>query len=270
MHGRRRTKARWWLPSLLALLGTGSAVSAAHAAGSWQWRGVVRPAGEVGVDLGLGLGRQPTGPNSSVSGFGMNLEISGGVGRHIEIGLRTGIRLDDDGRYVQGDRYGRAFDTETYGVGYETFANPELRLRGALISGGAVDLGIEGRAYLPFENGTKFGFMFGAPLILRLAILRIDTGVFVPILLYEPKVTVISIPVAVWFQVSSTLWLGPMLGLRVYKSGGPSSEQYPFGFGLGTMLSPMADLRAWVWFPDISDSQTSRTFGGGLAVELRF
>lgn len=269
MQAPERTKARWLLASLLALLVAGSAPSSAWAAGSWQWRGVVRPAGEVGVDLGLGLGRRPTGPNSSVSGFGMNLEISGGVGRHLEIGLRTGIRMDDDGRYVQGDSYGRAFDTETYGVGFETFANPELRLRGALISGGAVDLGLEGRAYLPFEAGTKFGFMFGAPLILRVAILRIDTGVFVPVLIHQPK-PAISIPATVWFQVSSTLWLGPMLGLRVYKYDGVSYQQYPFGFGLGTMLSPMADLRAWVWFPDVSDSQSSRTFGGGLAVELRF
>jgi hypothetical protein len=246
-------------------------LAAAHAAGSWQWRGIVRPNGEVAVDFGLGLGREPS-PTGTVTGFGMNLEISGGLGRQLELGLRTGVRMGPDGRYTLADRYGRPFDTETYGSpGTDTFANPELRLRGALVSGGAAELALEGRVYLPVENGSKFGFMLALPILLRVAIVRIDTGLFVSDVLYEPSsLVVVSIPVSVWFQASSTLWLGPLFGLRVVKIGNASYEQYPFGFGLGTMLSHAVDLRTWLWFPDISGPQPSRAFGAGVALEFRF
>jgi hypothetical protein len=237
----------------------------AHAGGTWLYRGIVRPNGEVAIDVGLGMGRVPIDPMGTVTGFGLNVEIAGGLGRHLELGLRTGVRMGADGRFTQADQYGRTFDTETYGTGGETFANPELRLRGALVRGGAAELGLEARAYLPIENGSRFGFMLALPIMLRVAIVRIDTGVFVPIWLEGPATKVVSIPAAVWFQVSSTFWLGPIFGIRVYESG----EAYPFGFGLGTMLSHAVDLRGWVWFPDISGSQPSRAFGGGLGLEFR-
>jgi hypothetical protein len=253
--------------ALLSVAGAG----AAQAGGTWQWRDIVRPKGEVGVDFGLGIGHTPRSfvdqRPGSVTGFGMNLEISAGVGRNIELGFRTGVRMGWDGRVTQADRYGRAFETETYGTANDSWANPELRLRGALIGGGAAELALEGRIYLPLEDGSDVGFMLGVPLMLRLAILRIDTGVFIPVVLHDEALTIISIPVAVWFQVSSTAWLGPMFGLRAVRHGGTS---YPFGFGVGTMLSHTVDLRGWIWFPDIGDSQSSRVFGGGVALEIRF
>ena len=266
------SKVRLVIASMAAAVAWSTGAAAAHAAGSWQWRGIVRPNGEVAVDFGLGLGREPIPPETgSVTGFGMNLEISGGLGRQIELGLRTGIRMGPDGRFTMADRYGRPFDTETYGTTRnDTFANPELRMRGALVSGGAAELALEGRAYLPLENDSKFGFMLAMPLMLRVAIVRIDTGVFFSDVLYDPSYKVVSIPVAVWFQASSTVWLGPLFGLRVVKVGNASYEQYPFGFGLGTMLSHTVDLRTWIWFPDISGSQPSRAFGAGLALEFRF
>jgi hypothetical protein len=264
----KASRIRFFAAVVGGLLAMASA-GAAHAGGTWQWRGIVRPQGEVAVDFGLGMGRiSPPAPGpGSVTGFGMNLEIAAGVGRNIELGFRTGVRMGWDGRVTQADRYGRAFDTETYGTATDTFANPELRLRGALINGGAAELALEGRAYLPLETGSNFGFMLAVPLMLRLAIVRIDTGLFVPVLLGNDTHTVISIPVAVWFQVSSTAWLGPMFGLRAVRR---EDTAYPFGFGVGTMLSHTVDLRGWIWFPDIGDSQSSRVFGGGVALEVRF
>jgi hypothetical protein len=253
------------IAAITALAGSG----VAHAGGTWLYRGIVRPNGETAIGFGLGMGREPS-PTGVVTGFGMNLEIAAGLGRHMELGLRTGVRMGPDGRDTQADRYGRTFDTETYGTAGDTFANPELRLRGALVSGGAAELGLEARAYLPVENGTRFGFMLALPIMLRVAIVRIDTGIFVPILLYDPTITVVSIPASVWFQVSSTLWLGPLFGLRVVKVGNASYEQYPFGFGMGTMLSHAVDLRGWIWFPDIAGSQPSRAYGAGLGLEFRF
>ena len=249
---------------------TASTSGVAHAGGTWLYRGIVRPNGEVAVNFGLGMGRDPGLPTrGTVTGYGLNLEIAGGLGRHMELGLRTGVRMGADGRYTQADRYGRTFDTETYGTAFETFANPELRLRGALISGGAAELGLEGRAYLPIESGSRFGFMLAVPIMLRLGIVRIDTGVFVPMWLEGPDVVIVSVPAAVWFQVSSSFWLGPLFGLRVTKVANASDDTYPFGFGMGTMLSYAVDLRGWVWFPDISGSQPSRAFGGGLGLEFR-
>lgn len=230
------------LMAAAALVASTSGV--AHAGGSWQYRGIVRPNGEVAIDFGLGMGRVPS-PTGRVTGFGLNLEIAGGLGRHMELGLRTGVRMGADGRYTQADRYGRTFDTETYGTAGETFANPELRLRGALISGGAAELALEGRAYLPIENNSRFGFMLALPILLRVGIVRIDTGIYVPIWLEGPDTMIVSIPAAVWFQVSSTFWLGPLFGLRVTKVGNASYEEYPFGFGLGTALSYAVDLRGW-------------------------
>jgi hypothetical protein len=272
MHFLKTSSMRLVVASLVVALLVTAGRGAAEAGGTWQWRGIVRPRGEVGVDFGLGIGRAPAafvgapGPGT-VTGFGMNLEIAAGVGSNIELGFRTGVRMGWDGRVTQADRYGRAFETETYGTAFDSWANPELRLRGALISGGAAELALEGRAYLPLENGSDFGFMLGVPLILRLAILRIDTGVFVPVVLHDETLTIISIPAAVWFQVSSTAWLGPMFGLRAVRHG---DTAYPFGFGVGTMLTHTVDLRGWIWFPDIGDSQSSRVFGGGVALEVVF
>ena len=92
-------------------------------------------------------------PSRSIGGFGMNLEIAGGVTHDLELGLRTGVRFDDDGQATQADRYGRPFDTETYGTGFDRMANPELRLRWTVARGSNVLLGLETRAYLPIEAG---------------------------------------------------------------------------------------------------------------------
>jgi hypothetical protein len=200
----------------------------------------------------------------------MNLEISGGVTHELEIGLRTGFRLDDAGRRTRADSYGRPFETETYGTGFDHVANPELRMRWAVARGSNAQLGLEVRAYLPFETGTRFGLMFGLPIALRAGAVRIDTGLYVPILFYDPTVTVVSVPVHLWIQASSTLWLGPLFGLKVVNAGGGNDTQYPLGFGLGTMMSRAIDLRMWFLFPDLGHDAGARTFGAGVALQIRF
>jgi len=72
--------------------------------------------------------------------------------------------VGNDGKITQADRYGRTFETETYGTGHDSVANPELRLRWAVAQGSIVQLGLETRAYLPIENGTHVGVMFALPL----------------------------------------------------------------------------------------------------------
>lgn len=253
------------------LAGLGLASPPAMAAAPFVYRGLTLPRGDIALDLGLGYGRVPNGPNGSISGFGMNLEIAGGVTYDLELGFRTGVRFDDGGQTTQADRYGRLFDTETYNTGFDRMANPELRLTWSVARGSVAQLGLEARAYLPFAERTYFGVMFGLPLSLRLANVRFDSGLYVPIIFAEPQTqTIVSVPLHIWIQASGRFWLGPLLGLRVVNAGNGSYDEYPFGFGLGTMLSHAIDLRFWFLFPDLSHDAAARTFGTGVSLQIRF
>ena len=57
----------------------------------------------------------------------------------------------------------------------ETLANPEIWMRWSVARGQVAELGLEARAFLPIEAGTRFGVMFAAPLRLRLGAVRVDT-----------------------------------------------------------------------------------------------
>ena len=256
--------------SLALGLAVGLALGAApaRAAPEFLYRGLTLPRGEVALDLGLGYGHAPLDAERSLGGFGMNLEIAGGIAPELELGLRTGVRFDDDGQATQADGYGRTFDTETYDAGSDRLANPELRLRWSVARGPVALLGLEGRAYLPFANGSRFGFMLALPIAFRLGRVRIDTGLYVPVLFYDPTQTAVSIPVHIWIQASPTFWLGPLLGVRIENPGG--HDAYPFGFGLGSALNRDVDLRAWFLFPDLNRDEGARTFGAGVGLEIRF
>jgi hypothetical protein len=241
----------------------------AEAAPSWVYRDLVLPRGDISLDLGFGLGHAPIPPDRSVSGFGLNLEIAGGIGNDVELGVRAGFRLDDGGQSTQADSYGRPFQTETYGTRDDRVANPEVHVRWAVSRGSAFELGTELRAYLPTEAGSRFGFMLGVPFSLRGGALRIDTGVYVPVIFYDPNRTVVSVPVHLWIQATHLLWLGPLFGVRVVNQNGSHTE-YPLGFGLGSALSRSIDLRTWLLFPDMNRHQAARWWGVGLALQLRF
>jgi hypothetical protein len=251
--------------SLLLTLGLG----AAQAAPAWVFRGLTLPRGDVALDLGLGLGHQPIPGDRSITGLGMNLEVAFGITHELELGLRTGARFGSDGEATQADRYGRTFDTETYGTRFDALANPELRLRWAVAQGSVLQLGLETRAYLPIEAGSRVGVMFALPLRLRLGAARIDTGIYVPLIFYDPTQSAISFPLHIWLQASRTLWLGPLLGVRIVNNSGGHNE-YPLGFGLGTALASAIDLRGWILFPDISGDAAARRFGAGVALQIRF
>jgi hypothetical protein len=252
---------------VVAAAGVALAAPRAQAAPEFVYRSLTLPRGDIALDLGLGYGHAPAA-NGSVDGFGMNLEIAGGVTRDLELGFRTGVRLDDGGQATQADRYGRPFETEAYGTGFDRVANPELRMTWTVARGAIPELGLEARAYLPFENGTYFGVMFGVPLALRLGTVRIDTGLYVPIIFNPTTTTAVSIPVHLWIQASPTFWLGPLLGLRIESPGG--HDAYPLGFGLGSALSRQIDLRAWFLFPDLNRDEAARTFGAGVGLQIRF
>jgi hypothetical protein len=240
---------------------------AAHAARPFINRDLVLRRGEVALDLGFGIGHAPTQYGQSESGPAMNLELSIGIARDAEIGVRTGFRLTDAGQRTQADRYGRPFDTEIYELGYDRVANPEIHVRWGIAHGPSAELGFELRAIMPIEQQTRFGMVLGLPVALRTGVIRLDTGVYVPIFFYPDTLTIVSVPAHLWIQASPTLWLGPLFGIQVFHQGGASWNRYPVGFGIGTMLNPALDLRAWFLFPDINDNER---YGGGVALQIRF
>src|SRR4051794_24868016 len=70
------------------------AAPSAHAAGPWVERHLTLPARDWSFDFGLGLAHAP---RPDLTGAGMNLEFAVAPTRHLEIGLRSGGRIGDDG-----------------------------------------------------------------------------------------------------------------------------------------------------------------------------
>ena len=242
--------------------------SRASAAAPWIYRGLTLPRHDVAVGFGLGYGHRPAPAPQDEDGWGLNLELRAGVAQNFELGFRMGFRLDSGGRYTQADYYARPYETETYGTNNDSVSNPELRFRWSVARGYAAELGLELRAYLPIESNSRFGFMFGLPIALRAGPIRFDTGLYVPVLFYDPTRTAVSIPLHVWIQAAYNFWLGPILGLRFESQG--SHTAYPLGFGLGWQTSRAVDIRTWFLFPDMNQNAAARSYGVGIALEVRF
>jgi hypothetical protein len=241
--------------------------SEASAAAPWIYRGLTLPSHDIALDFGLGYGHVPADPDD-IDGFGLNLELRAGITHDFELGFRIGFRLDDGGRVTQADYWGRPFETETYGTRFDSVSNPEIKFRWSVARSYAAELGLELRAYLPIEAGSRFGFMFGLPIALRAGIVRLDTGLFVPIIFYDPTQTAVSIPLHIWIQAAYNVWLGPLLGLRFESPGGHTA--YPLGFGLGLQAARNVDLRTWFLFPDMNQDMAARWWGAGVGLEVRF
>src|SRR4051812_31119984 len=150
------------------------------AAPPWVDRPITLPRLVFAGDAGFGIAHQRFTRQDSTGG-GLNLETGFGITDRVEIGLRTGLRFGHDGRALQADAFGRTLFTETYGTNGDAIANPELRVRWAVYRGPIVEVGLDGRLYMPVEQGSRAGVMFGVPLAFHVAsFMRIDTGVYIP------------------------------------------------------------------------------------------
>jgi hypothetical protein len=238
------------------------------AAPPWVDRSITLPRHDWAFDFGLGIGHANL--PGSPTGVGLNLEGAVSVTRALELGLRSGFRFGDDGRITRADEYGRLFDRETFGTNHDVFANPEFRIRGALVQGDVVELALEGRAILPFEDNSRFGLVFGLPLLFHFGhAVRLDTGVFVPVLFYDPTAIAFSVPLHVWIQASPSLWLGPMTGIRSYHQGNGDHTDVALGFGLGYSITHALDLKTMFFMPGINHTEGARNFGVGLGLQVR-
>jgi hypothetical protein len=205
-----------------------------------------------------------------------------GIIDRLEIGFRGGLRPGDDvARSPLADQYGRLFDRQTFAAGADVLANPEFRIRGALVRHSILELALEGRVVLPFAPRTAAGVMFGMPLAFHFGDrVRLDTGVFVPVIFTnDPNETfAISVPVDLWIQITQALWLGPMSGVRFTQYGNcgpgpgpqnncPTSTDVSLGFGLGYQITRIIDFKTMLLFPTINND--SRVFGAGAGVQIR-
>ncbi len=216
------------------------------------------------LGLGVGLGHLDV---ADYTGLGINLELGYGITSNAELRFRTGLRLGEGGRVTDADYFGRPFNTETYNLGNDTVANPQIGLRLSLVRGPTLELAFDAHAILPLDG--VLGLLVGMPVMLRLGDrLRIDTGLLVPIFLTEPDTTFdISIPIHIWIQLNSTTFLGPITGAYFYDGGG---KRVPFGFGVGTSIAYDAEVRFWLLFPDLGDSGTRENFGLGAGLYVLF
>lgn len=252
----------------LVALAAAGAPHLALAAPAWVSRAITLPRHDWAFDVGLGLGHL-NAPDSP-TGVGMNVEGAVAVTRRLELGLRTGFRFGDDARITHADEYGRIFDRETFGTNYDTTANPEFRIRGALVDGRVVELALEGRAILPFEDGSRVAFVFGMPIWFHLGhSVRLDTGVYLPLAFYDPTLVAVSVPVHLWIQTSPRLWLGPMTEFRFYQQGNWERTDYALGFGLGYSITRSLDLKTMFFVPGINHEQGARNFGAGVGIQVR-
>jgi len=274
----RSQRQRRFVASAFAVLVLGCAQSS-FAASEWVDRGLTMPQLGVSFDLGAGV-THTNGGAAPDTGVGLNLEAALGILDNLEVSLRAGLRLGGGAKATQADDQGRLFDLETYGTGQDLFANPELRLLGRLLDLSVVELGLEGRIYAPFETGTRTSFMVGVPLRLHFGrIVRIDTGVYVPVVFYSnngaPVADAVSvnIPAEVWFQVTRRFFVGPLTELRINNDdpalGIDHAAGVLLGFGLGYQISRFADFKAAFDFPRLNGTP-GPDFGVGAGLGLHF
>jgi hypothetical protein len=246
----------------------------AAAAPPWVDRPITLPRLVFAGDAGLGIATVHLPRAADPLGAGLNLEAALGITDSVELGLRTGFRFGDEARAIGGpDTFGRTLDTETYGVNNGVVANPELHVRWSFYSGRVVEAGLDGRLYVPVEDDSDVGIMMGLPLAFHVGgFMRIDTGVYVPVIFTGPASSVISVPVDLWFQVSRQVWLGPMAGFRHVDPGGPplAHDDLLLGFGLGYQVASAVDLKWQLYTPRINGSGNDvRAYGAGMGVQFR-
>jgi hypothetical protein len=239
------------------------------AAPAFVTRPMTLPRHDFAGDVGLGVGHTRFG---DFTGAGMNVEGAFGITESVELGLRTGVRFGDDGRFSAADFYARTLWTETYGTNYSGgVANPEARVRWNFFSGDVVEIGLDWRLYLPFETGTRVGGMFGVPLHFHVGnFMRIDTGPYLPTLFTDPALVLLTVPGYFWFQVTEAVWLGPMVSARyrVTPTGGDRGD-FLAGFGLGVQVHRAVDLKTMILFPTLGDDAGARNWGGGFGLQFR-
>jgi hypothetical protein len=254
----------------------------------WIERPLTLPPLHLSVDAGVGFAQyesfvaDATGtPVSQGNQVGWGTSVEGAVGIPFlgEIGVRAGYRFDDAGRLGQADHFARLFDPVPNAPGTDPFANPEIRLRNTLLPLEVVEVGLETRFIVPIAAGSSFGLTPGIPVRIHIPhLLRIDTGVFLPVSFDSPVNYSVDIPVQAFFQVGDAFF-GPFTGIRynhrsfVDGAGATQTDDstdVPVGLGGGYTLGGIVDLKAQLRTETVNSPNWAKGIGGGLGAGLRF
>jgi hypothetical protein len=195
--------------------------------------------------------------------------------------VRTGLRLGDPpNRDIEADRYGRLFDRQYFDGDGGVVANPEVRIRGALVRDEVFELALEGRIIVPVEDNDA-GALFGVPMMFHIGHrVRLDTGAYVPVVFgnnrppgapgYVQTTVGVTLPIDVWIQASPRLWLGPMTGVA-FRDVGLDSQRadLSLGFGLGYQITHYLDFKTQLLLPYVTDPNPGPEFGVGAGVQIR-
>ncbi len=225
-------------------------------------------AGELGVNVGLGLGLA-TSPEGGVSGTGAYFQVGYGITERIEVLAREGARFGTFGEYARAEQYGRLYTTDgavTPGPG--PVSNPDLVFLFRIIDVPWFELGAEAEAGFPAEPGTRFANTVGVLTTFHYAPwLRFDTGAFVTLAYYSPVQPGFTAPFELWFQTGKfPLWFGPLTAITVNYAG---TLAVPFGVGAGYAVNKDIDIRAEWFVPQANAPPGASDTGFGVGVEVR-
>jgi hypothetical protein len=264
----------------------------------WVTRPMTLAQNEVAFDFGVGTG-------VTTAGVGFNAEARYGLSDRIELGVRTGFSSSAQQLPIYGnieprtdyDDTARLFDRMTFDDGPDHFANPELRLRAAILRDAVGEIALEGRFVIPMTKLSGAGFAFGVPFALHFGDrVRVDAGVYeIAVLGHSEQVfneglqtvdtatgVIAQASLAIWVQILPMFWCGPFASFGHDFSAGagqipggsnymPAGIAFPprlissLGLGLGYQLSDALDLKASV----MTLGRDNPTTTANLGVEWR-
>jgi hypothetical protein len=231
-------------------------------------------------DAGLGFGTYQDGAGNGHVGWGSSFDAAIGLPFLGELGGHIAQRFGNDGVLVGtnaigptgADHFARLYDPITQEPGSGQFANPEFHLRGTLVPLDVFELGLETRLTVPTTNDSWWAVTPGIPIRIHApGLLRIDTGLWLPVVLTPNQaVYILEIPAQLFVQVGDA-FVGPLTGVRINNIGGnPTSTDVPVGVGGGYTFAGILDVKAQLRTERInSGGWASQAFGGGLGVGIR-
>jgi hypothetical protein len=209
-------------------------------------------------------------------GSGLSLEEAVGLGHGLEIGARFGLRTDEAARGLRADGVARGFDTQTFGTGQSTVANPELRLRLRALRWSWGEAGFEDRIVLPIKPDPAVTEVLSAWIsIHRWHRVRVDAAMtgwatWQSLAGHGVLDPGFAVPVSVWANVSPRLFAGIITSTQ-YLGGTPYSRgaaKLTLGLGIGYRLGS-CDVTEATYLLDVLDGGTNRIgLGVGLTCRL--
>jgi len=273
----------------LALKGSEASASEYAAAfpAPWLERRLTLPAFAWSAGVALGVGQSTsitptptydTPLGTRLPGAGLDVEAALGLPGGFEVGVRLGIRFGPNGALTNSDAYGRLYEPLSLHVdaGNYSFANPELRIEERLFDHGAGAVAFEARLTPGFANGSANIVVLGTPLRFRVPrLLRIDTGVYVPISFAEFNTWGLELPLAVWLA-HENFFAGPLTGIfwnnpaygDLATQGYPSELDIHAGVGAGYTFGRYFDVKAQVLTTRANHSNWANYIGGGAGIDV--